>query len=459
MKIIICGAGQVGFGIAERLSAEDNDVTVIDLSPRLVRSVSDTLDVQGVVGHGAHPDILAQAGASEADMIIAVTFADEVNMMACEVANAIFNIPTKIARVRAQSYLLPEYRHLFSRENTAIDVVISPEMAVGEMVIRRLALPGAFESFYFADDSIVAMGIDIEDDCPIINTPLKQLTELFPDLRAVVVAIMRDGELTVPRGEDQLLPGDSVHVIADQSQAIRTLGLFGHEEQQARSVLIGGGGNIGLYLARKLEEHDAGMHIRVIESNRTRAEEIAESLKRTVVLAGSSLDQDLLREAGVQRTDVFVALTNDDKVNVLSSLLAKQEGAERAMCLVSGLSLGPLISSLDIESFIDPRTVTVSSILQHVRRGRIRGVHPIHNGDGEIIEAEALETSPMIGKPLREVELPDGVRLGAIVRGENEVLIPSGDTIIKPHDHVIVCALRDRVPALQHLFRVSLEYF
>jgi len=458
MKIIICGAGQVGFGIAERLSAEDNDVTVIDTSARLVRAISDTLDVQGIVGHGAHPDVLERAGAAEADMIIAVTFVDEVNMMACEVANAIFNIPTKIARVRAQPYLTPEYRGLFSRDNTAIDVVISPEIAVGEMVLRRLALPGAFEAIYFADDRVVAMGIAVDDECPIVNTPLAQLTDLFPDLNAVVVAIHRDGELTMPHGDDQMLPGDSVYVIADQSQAMRTLGLFGHEEQQAKRVLIGGGGNIGLYLARKLEERDTSVQLRIIEANRERAELIAEDLKRTVVLNGSSLDQDILREAGVQQADVFVALTNDDKVNVLSSLLAKQEGTEQAMCLISGLSLGSLVSSLGIESFIDPRTVTVSSILQHVRRGRIRGVHPIQAGAGEIIEAEALETSPMIGKPLREVELPDGVRLGAVVRGD-EVIIPDGETVIKPHDRVILAALRDQVKQLQHLFRVSLEYF
>ncbi len=459
MKIIICGAGKVGFGIAERLSAEDNDVTVIDTSPRLVRAISDTLDVQGIVGHGAHPDILAQAGASEADMIIAVTFVDEVNMMACEVANAIFNIPTKIARVRSQPYLLPEYRTLFARENTAIDVVISPEIAVGDMVLRRLALPGAFEAIYFADERVVAMGITVDDDCPIINTPLTQLTELFPDLNAVVVAIHRQGALFVPHGNDQMLPGDSVYVIADQAQAIRTLGLFGHDEQPAKRVLIGGGGNIGLYLAHKLEERDSRIQLRIIEANRERAETIAEDLKRTVVLNGSSLDQEILREAGVQQSDVFVALTNDDKVNVLSSLLAKQEGSVQAMCLVSGLSLGPLVASLGIESFIDPRTVTVSSILQHVRRGRIRGVHPIQGGAGEVIEAEALETSPMIGKPLREVELPNGVRLGAVVRGDEKVIIPDGDTVIKPHDRVILAALRDQIKQLQHLFRVSLEYF
>ena len=458
MKIIICGAGQVGTGIAERLSVEENDVTVIDQSAELVASISDTLDVQGVVGHGAHPDILEQAGAAEADMIIAATFTDEVNMMACEVANAIFDIPTKIARVRSQSYLLPAYRKLFARENTAIDVVISPEIAVGEMVLRRLALPGAFEAIYFAEERVVAMGIELLDDCPIVNTPLSQLSDLFPDLRAIVVGIVRDDELFVPHGVDQMLAGDKVYVIADQRQATRTLNLFGHEEQQAKRVLIAGGGNIGLYLAQKLEERDANLEVRLIEANRERATDIAGQLTNTIVLHGNSLDQKILKEAGARRSQVFVALTNDDKVNILSSLMAKQEGAETVMSLVSGMSIAPLMSSLEIDSFINPRSVTVSSILQHVRRGRIRGVHPIHNGVAEIVEAEALETSPMIGKPLREVELPEGVRLGAIVR-DDQIVIPGSDTEVKPHDHVILIALRDQVKLIQHLFRVSLEYF
>ncbi len=458
MKIIICGAGQVGTGIAERLSEEDNDVTVIDRSAELVASISDTLDVQGVVGHGSHPDILEQAGAAEADMIIAATFADEVNMMACEVANAIFNIPTKIARVRAQSYLAPEYLGLFSKENTAIDVVISPEIAVGDMVLRRLALPGAFEAIYFAENRVVAMGITLLEDCPVVNTPLTQLTELFPDLNAVVVAILRDGELSVPHGSDQMLPGDSVYVIADRNQAQRALGLFGHEEQQAKRVLVAGGGNIGVYVAQSLEARDANMQVRVIEAKRQRAEEIAESFERTIVLNGNCLDQKILHEAGIRRCQVFVSLTNDDKVNILSGLLAKQEGAEQVMSLVSAMKVSPLRASTNIDSFIDPRSVTVSTILQHVRRGRIRGVHPLQDGEAEIIEAEALETSPLIGTPLREIEMPAGVRIGAIVRDEN-VIIPDGNTAIKPHDHVILIALREDVKQIQQLFRVSLEYF
>ncbi|MEM7635734.1 MAG: Trk system potassium transporter TrkA [Pseudomonadota bacterium] len=458
MKIIICGAGQVGRGIAERLAVENHDVTVIDISAELVEAISGSTDVQGIVGHGAHPDVLNDAGAGEADMIIAVTFVDEVNMMACEVAKALFNIPTRVARVRDQSYLLPQYSSLFTRDNTAIDVVISPEVAVGEMVLRRLALPGAFEAIYFADEKVLTLGIKLEDDCPVVNTSLSQLTGLFPDLKAVVCGIVRDQTLFVPKSDDQMLPGDRVYVVTDQAQAARTLALFGHEERPANRVLIGGGGTIGMYVARKLEERDSTIKVTIIEANLERAEDVANRLTNVVVLSGSALDANLLQEAEIGRTETYIALTNDDKVNVLSAMLAKQHGAGSTACLVSNLDARPLISPLGIDAYIDPRSVTVSSVLQHVRRGRIRGVHGVEAGDGEVVEAEALETSPMIGKPLREADLPEGIRIGAVVR-DDQVIIPTGDTEIRPKDRVVMFALRDKIEEIQHLFRVSIEYF
>jgi trk system potassium uptake protein TrkA len=458
MKIIICGAGQVGRGIAERLAVENHDVTVIDISSELVDAISANTDVRGIVGHGAHPDVLNDAGASEADMIIAVTFRGRSEHDGVRGRQGAVQHPTRVARVRDQSYLMPQYASLFTRENTAVDVVISPEVAVGEMVMRRLALPGAFEAIYFVDDKVLTLGIQLEEDCPVINTSLSQLSGLFPDLRAVVCGIVRDGRLFVPHSQDQMLPGDRIYVVTDQAQASRTLALFGHEEQPARRVLIGGGGTIGLYVARKLEERDAQVKVTIIESNLARAEEVADELDSTVVLHGSALDADLLREAEINRTETYLALTNDDKVNVLSAMLAKQNGAGMASCLVSNLDARPLISPLGIDSYIDPRSVTVSSVLQHVRRGRIRGVHGVEGGEGEVVEAEALETSPMIGKPLRDAELPEGIRIGAIYRDE-DVIIPTGDTEIRPNDRVVMFALRDKIEEIQHLFRVSIEYF
>ncbi len=458
MKVIVCGAGQVGFGIAERLAAEQNDVTVVDSSPVLIQTITDSLDVQGIVGHGSHPDILHRAGAEDADMIIAVTFTDEVNMMACQVAHSLFNIPTKVARIRAQSYLQPVWGNLFSRDNLPIDVIISPEMAVGEMVLRRLALPGAFETINFVDDKVIAMGITCEEDCPVVNTPLEQLTELFPDLAAVVVGIVRDGRVFVPHSSDQMLVGDDAYLIAERSQAERTLGIFGHEEKEARRIVIAGGGNVGFYVARKLEELQSRTQVKIIEGSRERAVFIAEGLRKAVILNGNALEADLLREAGIDETEAFIALTNNDKVNILSSLMAKQEGAGRALSLVSTSDYTPMLKSLGIDAYINPQATTISAILQHVRRGRIRGVHSIQNGRAEVLEAEALETATLVGKPLREAKLPDGMRIGAIVRG-GEVIIPDGDTEVRPRDRIVMFALADQVREVEHMFRVSLEYF
>jgi trk system potassium uptake protein len=300
MRIVICGAGQVGYGIAERLAAEGHEISVVDVSQRLIGGIRDTLDVRGVVGHGSHPDVLANAGAAEADMLIAVTQADEVNMTACQVAHTLFEVPTKIARVRAQSYLAPHYQHLFARDQLPIDVVISPEIEVGEMVLRRLALPGAVETVRFADDHVVVIGILCHEDCPVVDTPLRQLTELFPDLGAVVTGVFREGRLFVPRSDDSLLVGDLVYVVAQREQVRRTLAIFGHEEPKANRVVIAGGGNIGFYVAQQLEAREPATKIKIIEQSRDRAMHIADELKRTVILNGSALDQDILREADVE---------------------------------------------------------------------------------------------------------------------------------------------------------------
>lgn len=458
MKVIICGAGQVGFGIAKQLAAEKNDVTVVDQSPNLVQSISDSLDVRAIVGHGAHPDVLDRAGARDADMLIAVTFHDEVNMVACQVAHSVFNVPTKIARIRAQSYLQPVWQDLFARDHMPIDVIISPELEVGRTVLRRLAMPGAFETVDFAEGRVNVVGINIEDDCPIVNTPLKQLTELFPDLRARVVGIVRNGSLFVPHRDDQMLVGDEVYLASDARDVKRSLAIFGHEEKQARKVLIVGGGNIGLYVARQLEKKESGVRVKVVERDRQRAVYAADHLKRTIVLNGDGLDPQLLREAGIGDTETIVTLTNDDQANILTCVLAKREGCSRAMSLINNRTYSPLMRSLGIDAFLNPRATTVSHVLQHVRRGRIRGLHSVHDGAAEVIEAEALETSPLVGKPLRDVQLPDGILIGAIVRGK-EIVIPRGDTEVAAKDRVIIVARADQVPTVEQMFRVSLEFF
>ena len=458
MKFIVCGAGQVGFSIARHLALENNDVTVIDRDPELVRRVSDTLDANGIVGHASNPEILEQAGIANADMIIAVTYADEVNMVACQVAHSLFDVPTKIARVRQQSYLLPIYANLFSRDHMPIDVIISPEMEVARAVTRRLQVPGAFEMIPLVDDKVKLLGVRCEGTCPLINTPLRQLTQLFPELNIVIVGLMREGNPMVPNADDQLLLGDEVYFVVDSEQVSRAMVAFGHEEVEARRLVIFGGGNIGLFLAQEIEKNHDWVKAKIVESDKKRAEFIAGALERTMVLNGNVLDPEILEEANILQTDTVIAVTNDDETNILASLLAKKNGCKRVITLINSGTYEPLINSLGIDVVVSPRNITVSTILQHVRRGRIHSVHTLREGFGELIEAEALETSELVGKPLNEVKLPHGVLLGAIVR-DGKMICPRGSTVVQAKDRVVMFAAEDVIREVEKIFSVQLEFF
>lgn len=458
MKVIVCGAGQVGFNIAHYLAGENNDVTIIDQRADLIRKVSDTLDVQVVLGFASHPSVLEQAGAADADMLIAVTAADEVNMVACQVAHSLFNVPTKIARVRSQSYLQPLWANLFSREHLPIDVIISPEIEVARAITRRLQVPGAIDVIPLVGDKVRLIAVRCTSNCPLINTPLRQLTVLFPDLAIVVIGIVRDGKALVPDSDDQMLEGDEVYFVVDTEHVDRALTAFGREDQEARRIVIFGGGNIGLCLAQELERIRPGTSIKVIEANKERAELAAKAVNHTVVIHGDALDPEILEEASVAAAEAVVAVTNDDETNILSGLLAKRAGARRTMALINKTSYNALVPPLGIDVAVNPRAITVSNILQHVRRGRIHAVHSIHEGFGELIEADALETSPLVGKPLREVKLPAGVLLGAVVH-DGKVVSPRGNTVIKPGDRVILFATADAVKKVEKMFSVRLEYF
>ncbi len=458
MKVVICGAGQVGFGIAERLAVEQHDVSIIDADPRRIQVATEQLDVHGVVGHGSHPDVLARAGIEQADMLIAVTLSDEVNMVACQVGYSLFNVPTKVARIRAQTYLQPEWREMLSRDHLPVDVVISPEVEVGETVLRRLSLPGAIDTVSFSDGAVVVAGVYCGEDCPILETPLRELTQLFPDLRATIVAVLRNGKPVVLKSSDHIRAGDVAYFVAQAAQVRRTLSIFGHDEIPGQRIVIAGGGNIGLYVAQELERRNSAAKIKVIEAGRERAQLIAETLQRSVVLHGDALARELLDEAGVPDADTMIALTNDDRINILSCLLAKQIGARRILSLVNEQGYAAFAQGLGIDAHVNPRQITVSKILQHVRRGRIRGVHSLLDGTGEMIEAEALETSPLVGRPLRDIDLLEGLRVGAIVRN-GEVILPTGDTVVRAQDRVILFALAERIKRVEQLFRVSLEFF
>jgi trk system potassium uptake protein TrkA len=458
MKVIVCGAGQVGFSIARHLALENNDVTVIDRDPELVRRVSDTLDANGVVGHASNPEILEKAGINNADMIIAVTYADEINMIACQVAHSLFDVPTKIARVRQQSYLLPIYANLFSRDHMPIDVIISPEMEVARAIERRLQVPGAFEMIPLADGKVKLLGVRCDATCPLINTPLRQLTQLFPELNIVVVGLMREGAAIVPNADDQLLLADEVYFVVDSEQVSRAMVAFGHEEAEARRLVIFGGGNVGLFLAQEIEKNHDWVKAKIVESNQKRAELISGVLDRTMVLNGNVLDPEILEEANILQTDTVIAVTNDDETNILASLLAKQNGCDRAITLINTSTYETLINSLGIDVVVSPRNITVSTILQHVRRGRIHSVHTLREGFGELIEAEALETSELVGKPLNEAKLPPGVLIGAIVR-DGKMICPRGTTVVQALDRVVMFAAEDVVREVEKIFSVQLEYF
>jgi trk system potassium uptake protein TrkA len=458
MKVIICGAGQVGWQIARHLSGEKNDVTVVDNNADLVRRATDTLDVQGVAGFASYPDILDKAGARDADMIIAATHSDEVNMVTCQVAHSVFAVPRKIARLRAQSYLTAIYSDLYRRDHMPIDVVISPEREVAEAALRRLAVPTAFDTEVFLDGKLQLLGIQLEADCPVLNTPLRQLTDLFSTLRAIVVGVRRAGTLFAPEPGDQLFDGDQIYVCTHVDDTARTLEIFGKPATRQERVVIVGGGNIGLAVARALEGRAERVRAKVIEKSRACAERAADALERTVVLHGDGLDMDLLSEAGIDRADAILVVTDDDKTNLLASVRAKSAGCGMAIALVNDPTLLPLMDPLDIDAYINPRATTVSSILRHVRHGRVRDVYSIGDAEAEVIEAQVLSTSPIAGQAIRDIDFPEGVLVGAVQKS-GKVVRPTGGTRIDEGDIIVLFALAADVPEVERLFQVSIDFF
>jgi trk system potassium uptake protein TrkA len=457
MKVIIAGAGQVGSNIARYLAGSHNAVTIIDQRQDLLRQLGDRFDIQAVNGFASHPSTLEQAGAKDADMFIAVTNSDEVNMVACQVAHSLFEVPTKIARIRHPDYRESRWQDLFGRERLPIDVVIAPEVEVAHAIALRLELPGSINVLSFADDKARLLAVRCDASTPIIDTPLRQLTYLFPDLTLVCVGIARGDGFFIPDADDQFLVDDEVYFVVDTRQLDRALPIFGREKARSERLIIAGGGNIGLFLAAELEARHPSLTIRILEAQPLRAEFVAERLHRTIVLKGDARDRDLLDEANVANAHAIVTVTNDDEVNIMAALLAKRLGCRRALALVNNNAYDGLVEPLGIDVAVNPRDTTISSILQHVRRGRIKAVHTLRDGVAEVIEAEALETSPICGKTVREVKT-SGMIVGAVVR-EREVIAARGDTLIKAKDRVIAVARADSVRRVEQLFAVRLDYF
>ncbi len=458
MRVIICGAGQVGFSIAAYLSREDNDVTVIDLIPDLIAQVNENLDANGIVGHASHPEVLEAAGAGDADLIIAVTHSDEVNMTACQVAHSLFSVPKKIARIRDQAYLDPAWSNLFSRQHLPIDVIISPEKEVAQAIYDRLRVPGTTNVIGLADGAVHVVGVLCGENCPVVNTQLKQLPKLFPNLTIRVAAIVRGNRAIIPDENEQMLVGDEVYFFTDTRLMHRALLAFGHEEKEARHVTVLGGGNVGLFLTGILHTNQRQVRIKVIESDLARAMALSESLSGVTVLHGDGLDPRTMESADISNTETLIALTNSDETNILGALLARQNGCQRVISLINRVNYTPLVRFMGIDAMVSPRAITVSSIMKHVRRGRIKALHSLGDGFAEIIEAEVSDTASIANMAVGNIKLPRDVMIGAIVRGDH-VIIPEPEVMIRPGDHVIVLAAQDQARKVEKMFLVHVDLF
>ena len=461
MNIIICGAGRVGFTIAKQLSEQGHSITVIDQSSEDIQKIDDALDVKAIVGKATYPSILEKASASEADMIIAVTRNDEINMVICQIAFSIFNIPKKIARIRSQDYLNPKFTTVYNKENLPIDVIISPELEIAKSIQRKLEAPGALDSVPFADNKIRLLEILINDNCKLINIKLNELTKEHPDLDANIIGIIRGDKFLIPKKNDNIQKDDKIYVIINSSQMTQTLEAFGHNEKVSKKILIVGGGNIGFNLAKNLEESLDAVRVKIVEKDKDRSEFLANELNNTIVINGDALDEEVLIEANLEEAETVLALTNDDEDNLMVSVLVEKFAKDdnkiddkRTMALINKPNYSLLQNSLKIDDLIDPRMNTVSSILKHIHKGTIETAYTILNGEYEVIEAEIIETSELINKELKNSNLPEEIRIGAVLR-DDKVIIPRSNFIFQKDDKVVFLAKKDSISVVENIFRIS----
>jgi len=457
MKIIILGAGQVGSSVAINLASEANDITVVDEDAAVLQDLQDRLDIRTVIGLASHPDTLAQAGADDADMIIAVTNSDETNMIACQVAYTLFHTPTKIARVRSVEYL--RHQRLFTQEALPVDVLISPEQLVTDYIQRLIENPGALQVLDFADGKVQLVAVHAYHGGPLVGHELRDLKEHMPGIDARVASIFRKGQQITPEGDTIIEVDDEVFFVAARKHIRAVMGELRKKDKPVRRVILAGGGNIGLRLAAAIEGRN---QVKIIERNEERAKRLSEILDKSIVLLGDAADEELLIEENIENTDVFCALTNDEEANILSAMLAKRLGARKVMSLINRASYVNLVQSGTIDVAISPQQATIGSLLTHVRRGDVVMVHSLRRGAAEAIEAVAHgdhSSSRVVGRTIDEIKLPRGTTIGAIVRGE-EVIIAHHDTVIKTDDHVILF-LSDKkcIQKVEQLFQVGVTFF
>jgi|TARA_B100000242_G_scaffold171394_1_gene122822 trk system potassium uptake protein TrkA len=460
MKIIICGASEVGSNIAKQLVYEDNDVTVIDESEVLLRSLSKNVDLKSVCGPTALPETLEKAGADDADIIIAVSEKDECNLLSCELAKHLFKIPTKVARVKDSDYLNPKYyNRLFAKEKIDVDAIISPELEIAKAIIRKLNTPGSFDSFYLGDKVARIIGLSINESCPIINTPLRMLPGIFSGLEVKILSIFRDNEIILPSGKVEIYPGDDIYICLKNNDLLRALRVFGIKSQENRKVVIVGAGNIGRSIIKILENDYQDISCKIIDSNITRSKSIASEIStQNTILCGDALDADLLKEAGASAAEAIISVTDDDEVNIFSSLLAKDLGCKRSMAIVRNQNYRRLSKKLNLDVLINPGNITTSAILQYVRRGKVKEVHDFGNERGEIMEIEILPTTKFADKKIAELTIPKGVVIGGIVRN-NELIFPDENTTLLVKDKLIIFSEPSSIKDIEKYSEVNIEFF
>ena len=471
MKIVILGAGQVGSTLAESLVSEQNDITVIDLDPGRLKDLQDRLDLRTVVGFAAHPSTLVEAGIEDTDLLIAVTQSDETNLAACKVAHMLFNVPTRIARVRSRSILAqPE---LLADEGFAVDYAISPEDIVTESITRLIEFPEALQVIDFADGRVTMVAVRAVEGGPLVGHPLKDLSRHLSNVDARVVAIFRGDQAIIPDGDTFVRAGDEVFCIADTEHIRQVMRELRKMDKPVKRVMIAGGGNIGLRLARSLE---SDYQVKIIEFDKRRAEHIANQLSSALVLNGDATDEELLENENIGEMDLFLSLTNDDENNIMSALLAKRMGARRVVALINRRSYAELVQGGQIDIAISPAQATIGKLLLHIRRGDVAAVHSLRRGAAEALELVAHgdeKTCKVIGKKVEEIQLPRGATIGAIVRNlprpvverqsdlvarerSSEVVMAHHDTVIRPDDHVIMFVANKRmIPKVEKLFQVA----
>jgi trk system potassium uptake protein TrkA len=456
MKIIILGAGQVGGSLALSLANEDNDITLVDTEAAVLQGIQDRADLRTIVGEASHPSVLAQAGAKDADMVVALTNSDETNMVACQVAYTLFHTPTKIARIRAVEYLT--YSDLFVQEALPVDVLISPEHLISQYIQRLIEHPGSLQVLDFADGKVKLLAMRAEPNGPLIGKTIQEIWQSMPETEATVVAVYRNNKSITLHDEGHIQLDDEVFFLASSSNAAAIITQLRGTDKPYKRILLAGGGNIGLHLAKSLE---GKYQVKIIERYPERAGYLSEALNKTIVLQGDAADQDMLREENIENTDVFCSLTNDDEANILSAMLAKRLGANKVMSLINRPSYVDLVESGMIDIAISPQQVTLGTLLAHVRKGDIVAVHSLRRGAAEAIEAVAhgdKKTSKVVGRKIEQINLPNGATIGAIARGE-EVIMAEADIIIESEDHVIIfLADKSAVKDIERLFQVSATF-